>query len=695
MIAWLVCLLVTTLAAGTPTAILPEGVDAGDRMVQLGVLDVTKAPYRADPTGAIDATNAIQRAADDARDYGLVCFLPEGTYLISDTISCQIKMTRLATPKHIEGGSQHYWPIQRPIVLMGSTKGRRPVLKLSDKAQGFDDPARPKVMIYIWAQTYFDAPGKDEPVWGKEQPNISFNHFFKGIDIDIRGHAGAIGIRHSGSQGSTLQDVKIDATGAYAGMNNCCGQGGGTYNVEVLGGRYGIVIDPDSRFPLLTACHFQGQQQAAIRYAKGGSQVPTLLVGCGLEPAGDVAVDLSTERGYAGLIMVDCVIDLRPGSTICKTKKRENIYLEDVSVRGAATVCTDDAKKLAPEQWTSIERYSSHTAGAVNSINGVETSTETAVWRAARSAPDLRAICRKHYRGTPSFEDADAVNVKSFGAVGDGTTDDTKAFEQAIASQEKIFVPKGRYKLSGSLRLRPKTQLFGLSREFCLIGDFASGRGQSQRGGSGENFSLETPDDADAAPGLTFLTVRGRLQWKSGQGTWMLSAGPIEFSGNGGGRIYGLMALRQPFIVKGVRQPLSFYALNVERVTTNPQSEIEDCEHVRIYYYKVEAGTLQQPNAGDDNTPSRIARSRDLRIYCMYGNVVKLIDKPMLEVVDSSDLVVCQLKAFRPGQFAHLREISSGQKSEVPSSKPCALYLRNSLAPKPVLLWRATQEKKS
>ncbi len=177
---------------------------------------------------------------NDARDRGLVCFFPTGTYLISDTISCGIRMRKLDKPMHVDGGIEHYMPIPSPIVLMGSTKGKRPVIELSRAAAGFDDPPRPKQAIWIWAQTYFDAPGRDEPIRGKEQGNISFNHHFIGIDLDVCGHAGAIGIRHSGSQSSTLVNVTISAEGAYAGMSNCCGQGGGTYNVEVVGGRHGI-----------------------------------------------------------------------------------------------------------------------------------------------------------------------------------------------------------------------------------------------------------------------------------------------------------------------------------------------------------------------------------------------------------------------------------------------------------------------
>ena len=57
------------------------------------------------------------------------------------------------------------------MIFMGSTKGKRPVIKLSKNAKGYYDPANPKKVIWIWAQTWFDAPGKDEPEWGKEQGN--------------------------------------------------------------------------------------------------------------------------------------------------------------------------------------------------------------------------------------------------------------------------------------------------------------------------------------------------------------------------------------------------------------------------------------------------------------------------------------------------------------------------------------------
>ena len=46
---------------------------------------------------------------------------------------------------------------------------------------------------------------------------------------------------------------------------------------------------------------------------------------------------------------------------------------------------------------------------------------------------------------------SDAVNVRDYGAVGDGVTDDTAAFEAAMASGCAVFVPEGDYNVSRSL----------------------------------------------------------------------------------------------------------------------------------------------------------------------------------------------------------------------------------------------------
>jgi hypothetical protein len=639
----------------------------------------------ADATGRTDATAAIQRAVNDARDAGLVCFFPEGTYLVSDTISCEQKVQKLDQPRNADGTTQHYWDIPHRLVLFGSTKGKRPVLKLAPTARGFDDPAKPKILVHIWAQTRNDARGQQQPTWGEEQPNISFGHFFRGIDLDIRGHAGAIGIRHSGSQGSAMFDSTILADGAFSGMNNCCGQGGGTYNIEVVGGRHAIVIEPNSRFPILTGCVFRGQTAAAITYARGGSQVPTMLVGCRIESTATAAIDLTTERGYGGLNLIDCVIQLAPGSVVARTKKSENIFLENTHVRGATAVFAGGAPLPATADWVLIRRYSSHATGATNVINGTPNSGEVQAWSVASTAPDAESIRRRHYVSPPSFEDRDAVNVRTFGAKGDGTTDDTAAFVKAIAASDKVFVPKGNFHVTGTLRFRANTHLFGLTGTFSSIGSGAAGPRSGKRAPATEDaapFAIATVDDTAAAPGLSLLSVRGRVDWRSGRSTQFLARSALSISAHGGGRFYGIMGMGRQFILSGITQPASFYALNVERVFANPQSEIRDSAHVRIFYFKVEAGTVRSENAGDGNTPARIARSRDIHVYCLVGNVRFLGDLPMLDVADSDDVVVSQVKAFQPSTFPHLVETRGSAKHTVPSSQPVALFVRDP-RPKP------------
>ena len=144
-----------------------------------------------------------------------------------------------------------------------------------------------------------------------------------------------------------------------------------------------------------------------------------------------------------------------------------------------------------------------------------------------------------------------------------------------------------------------------------------------------------------------------------------------------------MMAKGGPLVVKGIKQPLSFYALNVERKGANPQSEITDCAHVRIYYFKVEAGTINRENGGDGNTPCRISNSQDIRVYCMYGVVRKLGDRPMLDVVNSRDVTVAQLKTLQPGSFPHITEVFGPGKSVIPSSKICALFVREAKLQQP------------
>ena len=60
-----------------------------------------------------------------------------------------------------------------------------------------------------------------------------------------------------------------------------------------------------------------------------------------------------------------------------------------------------------------------------------------------------------------SFLENEYANVKFYGAIGDGVTDDTTAFKNAFATGKNIYIPEGTYLISDSIPLKSNTIIFG------------------------------------------------------------------------------------------------------------------------------------------------------------------------------------------------------------------------------------------
>ncbi|WP_428419989.1 glycosyl hydrolase family 28-related protein [Methylibium sp.] len=63
----------------------------------------------------------------------------------------------------------------------------------------------------------------------------------------------------------------------------------------------------------------------------------------------------------------------------------------------------------------------------------------------------------------------DVVSVKDFGAVGNGATDDTAAFQSALNAAKTVHVPVGNYRISAKLRMGRHTNLVGEHEKFSVI----------------------------------------------------------------------------------------------------------------------------------------------------------------------------------------------------------------------------------
>ncbi len=76
---------------------------------------------------------------------------------------------------------------------------------------------------------------------------------------------------------------------------------------------------------------------------------------------------------------------------------------------------------------------------------------------AASSVPDKLNKC---IPALPSMDNW--VNIKDFGALGDGKTDDTWAIKSAIAMHKNIYLPTGLYRITETIKLDKGTKLIGM-----------------------------------------------------------------------------------------------------------------------------------------------------------------------------------------------------------------------------------------
>ncbi len=84
------------------------------------------------------------------------------------------------------------------------------------------------------------------------------------------------------------------------------------------------------------------------------------------------------------------------------------------------------------------------------------------------AAPDFTPVGTGAATRTSSDKLKDMISVKDFGAEGDGLTDDTNAFINALAAYDSVFVPEGEYLVTGTITLGERKTLMGAG-QFSVI----------------------------------------------------------------------------------------------------------------------------------------------------------------------------------------------------------------------------------
>lgn len=529
----------------------------------LGVINVGAPPFNADPTGRSDATEALQAAIDAGARTNKTVFLPLGTYRITDTLNCTQPETGtwfppLRVPDHVIIGE------------VGRDSGARPVLWLPPRTEGFTNAAMGKFVVFFWHAATNSTPGKFN------EPMNNINQVLQGVDLRIGAHnVGAIGIRHQGAQGSSIQDVTVWAGDALVGILGAAGGGGAHINVKVVGGRFGMDLRLAQPAPTVVGAILINQSCSAVVYQGRG---PLTLVGARIEQStptyfgspglitagvdeslftGNCTLPVVPYPGWYGFApfggsvsLVDVMIErIEPNATTIIDMPaiafNRSVYARNVFARGFKTIALGAVRwpELGPSylpspsitSWVRIDEVAmavppplwtvNKSAYALSSpayVNNHRKNVESP-WLSVpleEQAPSEDMVAQHVWDETsfPSFQSTAAVNARTAcGAVGDGGTDDWHALQQCVDAHDLVVIPKGFYRLSQTLILsRPNGALVGVGRTATVLMPTNMG------------FAHETPLLRVTAVNFTFFQFSYVTFWHQ-SGVWLL-----EWTGSGG-----------------------------------------------------------------------------------------------------------------------------------------------------------------
>jgi sugar lactone lactonase YvrE len=410
--------------------------------------------------GVADDTDALQQAIDKVQETtkeGIV-FLPEGRYRLSKTI--------------------YIWPGIR-VIGYGAT---RPALVLGENTPGYQDKDKENLMVFF-AGGRPDAgrglresgpPGGQAGRGGRGAPAGQFQggrggpggqptdagagtfySALSNIDLEIKdGNPGAVGVRAHYAQHSFLAHMDFHIGSGLAGIH----EGGNVAeDVHFYGGRYGIwtrTPSPSWQFTVVDAT-FEGQREAAIQERTAGLTL--------IRPRfRNVPTAIAMDPGFPDDLWVkDARMEDISGPAVIISLEnfaRTEINMENVVCSGVPTFAffRESGRKIAgPGAMYDVKVFSHGLNYAdIGAVPENKNIFETTV---------LKALPAPAETDLPDLPARDTwVNIRSLGARGDGSTDDTGALRKAIAEHRTIYFPTGRYVVSDTIALRADTVLIGL-----------------------------------------------------------------------------------------------------------------------------------------------------------------------------------------------------------------------------------------
>ena len=482
-----------------------------------GALYFTPDAYGFKADGKTDVTDALQQAINDVKlkfNFGIL-YLPEGEYRISRTIT-----------------------IPANVRVIGYGKNR-PVIYLADNTPGYQQEQN----YMLW----FTGGIARE---GQQPSDASAGTFYSAIsNVDIRigkGNPMAIGVRSHFAQHGFLSHMDFQIGDGLAGIWDL---GNEDEDLRFFGGQYGIISSrPSPSWPVAVLdTYFEGQKKAAVL----GKDLGATFVGMHVR---NVPVAYECDDDTRDIVYIENALFENVSDAAVKIAV-EDITINMVNLQNVTCANTPVAVYYKP---------SGKKVPAPGKAYTIKSFTYGMTYSDIDDAPSIREISdivpiakapAALARELPQLPPMETwVNVRKYGAVGDGVADDTDAFEKAIAENEVIYVPTGWYRLTRTLKMGPKTKLIGLhtfASQFVLT--------ESEPAFSG--FGSPVPMVESCPGGDNILNGIGifaggynyraaGLKWQSGAGSYL---NDVKFVGGHG-------TLRKPLPVdpNAPARPMTF-----------------------------------------------------------------------------------------------------------------------------------------
>jgi hypothetical protein len=320
-----------------------------------------------------------------------------------------------------------------------------PTLVLAPNSPGFQKPDNPKPFI-VTAGGYKTPDNTEDWQTRTEDFNGSTNNTFsitmRDLNIEIgAGNDGAWAIYWWCAQLTALRNVSVNAGTCLGCLQSTSWGGGSTIaNCRFIGGQSGYTARATSMM-FFRDCTFTGQRSSSIDI--GGGWMFTFQ---GVKITNSAPAQLQAD--FFGLLnLLDCSFRDANGVALALDGNLHHctVYIENTSFSNPSEI---PVSLLSACSHGKISQWSSGSvANARASTN--KSSLDRSVFplkRVGRSIPRPGSSC---------------VDVRHFGATGDGAHDDTRAIKRALALASEIFFPPGRYRISSGLVLNAGQKLFG------------------------------------------------------------------------------------------------------------------------------------------------------------------------------------------------------------------------------------------